>query len=74
MLGSPTEPQARIVSYFLPAGRFACFDAAVTLRGDMDGERGVLEAVTAGVSDDWIADDFGPVIQRELSGEQGQSD
>lgn len=54
---------------FLLGRKLAGFDPAVTLPSDVDGERRVLEAVTDGIGNDGIADHFGPVIDRQLSGE-----
>ena len=46
-------------SFFLLAGKFSPFDAAIALAGDVDGKRGVLQPVADGISDHGIGNDLG---------------
>jgi hypothetical protein len=39
---------------FLFGGKLSCLDPAVTLAGDVDGQRRMLEAITDSVCDDGI--------------------
>lgn len=43
------------------AGKFSGLDAAIAFPGDVDRERGVLEAVTDRIADDGIGNDLRPV-------------
>jgi hypothetical protein len=52
------------------ARKFSGFDAAIAFSGDVDGESRVLEAVADSIGNDRIADDFAPVIERQLGSEQ----
>jgi hypothetical protein len=60
---SMTHDEIQAISCPL-AGKFSSFDTAIALPGDVDGQRGVLEAVADGVGDDGITDHFAPVIER----------
>lgn len=66
-MGSLAEPKLRILTRPFSCWQVTCFNASVTLSGDLDDQRGMLEAIPDGVRDHWVADDFGPVVQRKLA-------
>jgi hypothetical protein len=49
--GLPTEPKSMIVTRLFSCWQVSCFDAAVTLAGDVDCEGGVLQPISDGVGD-----------------------
>jgi hypothetical protein len=58
----------RVLRVLFLCGKFSSFDAPIGRTGNVDGERGLLQAIADGVEDDGIGDQFVPVSHGELGG------
>src|SRR6266851_791792 len=67
-MGYRRSRRRRVLRVLFARSKFLCFDAAITLSGDLDCKGGVAKAIKDGVCDDRVRNHLAPMVQGKLGG------